>query len=103
MRGVFCEEELELGESSANGATDRHDGVDFLFFFLQFFLIFSPSQSLHIMSRAAKLTLAASSTIAMSTVVFVHYQQQSEKAVSSTLGLHHDFSSSSILSGYCRS
>jgi hypothetical protein len=34
------------------------------------------------MSRAAKLTLLGSSVFALSTIVFVHYAQQSEKAVS---------------------
>lgn len=34
------------------------------------------------MSRAAKLTLAGTSFMAASTVVFVHYSQQSEKTVS---------------------
>jgi hypothetical protein len=33
------------------------------------------------MSRAAKLTLAGSSLFAIATVAFVHYAQQSEKAV----------------------
>lgn len=33
------------------------------------------------MSRASKLTLAGFSTFALSTIVFVHFQQQSEKAV----------------------
>ena len=33
------------------------------------------------MSRAAKLTLAGSSIFALSTIVFVHYAQQAEKAV----------------------
>jgi len=32
------------------------------------------------MSRAAKLTLLGSSVFALSTIVFVHYAQQSEKA-----------------------
>ncbi len=35
-----------------------------------------------IMSRAAKLTLAGTSLMAAGTVLFVHYAQQSEKAVS---------------------
>lgn len=33
------------------------------------------------MSRAAKLTLGGSSLFALSTIVFVHYAQQAEKAV----------------------
>lgn len=33
------------------------------------------------MSRAAKLTLASTSLFALSTIVFVHYAQKSEKAV----------------------
>lgn len=35
------------------------------------------------MSRASKLTLLGTSLFAVSTVVFVHFQQQAEKAVSS--------------------
>ena len=34
------------------------------------------------MSRAAKMTLLGTSLFAVSTVVFVHYAQQAEKAVS---------------------
>ena len=34
------------------------------------------------MSRAAKLTLAGTSAMAVSIVYFVHFQQKSEKAVS---------------------
>ena len=33
------------------------------------------------MSRAAKLTLAGASTFAVSTIIFVHFQQRAEKAV----------------------
>lgn len=33
------------------------------------------------MSHAAKLTLLSASTFAVSTIIFVHFQQQSEKAV----------------------
>jgi protein PET117 len=33
------------------------------------------------MSRAAKLTLAGTSLFALSTIIFVHYSQQAEKAV----------------------
>lgn len=35
----------------------------------------------HLRSRASKLTLLATSTFAIGTVVFVHFQQQAEKAV----------------------
>jgi len=34
------------------------------------------------MSRASKLTLMGTSLFAVTTVVFVHFQQQAEKAVS---------------------
>jgi len=36
------------------------------------------------MSRAAKLTLLGASTFALSTIIFVHFQQRSEKAVCPT-------------------
>ena len=48
-------------------------------------LHFSIIEDLTRMSRAAKLTLAGTSLMAAGTIIFVHYAQQSEKAVSPRL------------------
>jgi protein PET117 len=49
------------------------------------------------MSRAAKLTLAGSSLFAISTIVFVHFQQQAEKAVSYPIFQHKRLTTANVL------